>query len=306
MANRARPLPILVLGLPLPAHQAIRRVLELCGARALAPDQLLACQQQWLQEAGADWDSPRELNARWLSAASAEPLEAPLQGLLDQPEATPSPAAPLVLQLPGLERTLPLWQAGFRSVGVEPAHLLILRHPLEVAEALRREHGWSRDRALLVWLQSSLAMERHTRGCSRLVIEQDTLLWDADAVLDQLEQGLGLQLPQRSHERLLAWEQERPEYLAITPTAPRLNSSSPLLAMALELHHYLQAEARGEQRQRHLPDVIYQQLAWGEALYGRVLVEAQQSQVDTERQLTQLSSSRLVRLRQWLGLHRAA
>ena len=295
---------LLVLGLPQAGGDQVRRALELCGAPHLAGGGLMAHHHRALTAAGTGWQATRSLPTRWFGSEAAPALGQQLAEEL----APLLPAHGLrVLQLPGLERLLPLWQQAMAGLPVQPAYVLVLRHPLEVAEALRRSEGWSRDKALLVWLQSTLAMEGPTRGQARVVIEQEQLHWDPDGALNRLEQGLNLQLPERSHERLLQLEQERPEQpLAQAPNRPLAAEGSPLLQLALELHGWLQAEARGQQRPRLMPEVICQQLAWAEALYGRTLVEEQQQRQQAEAQLEQLQSRRLVRLSRWLRRDRAA
>ena len=295
---------LLVLGLPQAGGDQVRRALELCGAPHLAGGGLMAHHNRALTAAGTGWQATRSLPSRWFGSEAVPALGQQLAEEL-------APLLPehglRVLQLPGLERLLPLWQQAMAGLPVQPAYVLVLRHPLEVAEALRRSEGWSRDKALLVWLQSTLAMEAPTRGQARVVIEQEQLHWDPDGALNRLEQGLNLQLPERSHERLLQLEQERPEQpLAQAPNRPLAAEGSPLLQLALELHGWLQAEASGQQRPRLMPEVICQQLAWAEALYGRTLVEEQQQRQQAEAQLEQLQSRRLVRLSRWLRPDRAA
>ena len=295
---------LLVLGLPQAGGDQVRRALELCGAPHLAGAGLMAHHHRALTAAGTGWQATRSLPTRWFGSEAVPALGQQLAEEL-------APLLPehglRVLQLPGLERLLPLWQQAMAGLPVQPAYVLVLRHPLEVAEALRRSEGWSRDKALLVWLQSTLAMEAPTRGQARVVIEQEQLHWDPDGALNRLEQGLNLQLPERSHERLLQLEQERPEQpLAQAPNRPLAAEGSPLLQLALELHGWLQAEASGQQRPRLMPEVICQQLAWAEALYGRTLVEEQQQRQQAEAQLEQLQSRRLVRLSRWLRRDRAA
>ncbi len=295
---------LLVLGLPQAGGDQLGRALELCGAPQLASPGLQPLHDRALAAAGTSWQATRNLPQRWFASDAVPGLGQQLTDAL-------VPLLPQqglrVLQLAGLERLLPLWQQAIASLPVQPAYVLVLRHPLEVAEALRRSEGWSRDKALLVWLQSTLAMEAPTRGATRVVIEQEQLHWDPDGALNRLEQGLGLQLPERSHERLLQWEQERPDQpLAQAPQLPLAAEGSPLLQMALELHGWLQAEARGQERQRLMPEVICQQLAWAEALYGRTLVEEQQQRQQAEVRLQQLQSRRLVRLSRWLRPDRAA
>ena len=295
---------LLVLGLPQCGTAQLQRVLELCGAPALSCPDALALQTQLLEAAGSSWQASQALPERWFQSDQACTAVAGLSQALGSSLA--SGGRLRVLHQPGLERLLPLWQQALAALSLEQAYLLVLRHPLEVAEQLRRELGWSRDRALLVWLQSTLAMEAPTRNQRRVVIEQEQLLWDADGALSQLEQGLGLQLPERNHERLLRWEQERPE---AQPSSPQLTASpqgSPLLQMALELHAWLQAEARQQIRQRLLPEVIREQLAWAEALYGRTLAEQEQQRQQAEARLQRLQNSRLVRLSRWIRRDQAA
>ena len=302
MAAPDRPRLLVVLGLPQPAGCELERVLGLCGAPSVHHPTLLDQHQRLQAQAGVSWQASRALPERWLSSDAAQAFPAtvvaPLAELL--------PAAGIrVLQLPGLERLLPLWRQALADPALDPAPelqaVLVLRHPLEVAEALRRSHGWSRDRALLVWLQSTLAAEAHSRGLARVVLEQDQLIWDVDGALDQLERGLQLQLPERSHDRLLQWEQQRPEPPALAlPQREAAPQGSPLLQLALELHGWLQAEAQGRERPRLMPEVITQQLAWADALYGRTLAEEQQERQRQQAELSQLKGRRLVRLSRWL------
>lgn len=296
---------LLVLGLPQSGGDALRRALELCGAPQLSGASLQPLHHGALSAAGTSWQATGNLPERWFGSeavpALGEQLAAELTALMP-------PQGLRVLQLPGLERLLPLWQRAMAALPLKPAYVLVLRHPLEVAEALRRSEGWSRDKALLVWLQSTLAMEAPTRGQARVVIEQEQLHWDPDGALNRLEQGLGLQLPERSHERLLQWEQERPAepLAAAAPQLAQAPQGSPLLQMALELHGWLQAEARGQQRPRLMPEVICQQLAWAEALYGRTLAEEQQQRQRAEAELASLQGRRLARFSRWLRRQQAA
>ena len=293
---------MLVLGLPQSGGDRLRRCLELCGAPAIASGQLDALHSASLDRAGLDSLSVRSLSDRWFGSESASEIAHRLTDAL-RPNLPDSGLR--VLQLYGQERVLPLWQSALEESELTIGYVLALRHPLEVAEAMVRANGCSRDRGLLIWLQSTLAMEAHTRDRDRFVLEQERLSWDPDGVLNQFEQHFQLQLPERSHERLLLWEQEeqaaRNQLMhQSTPLSSSAVEGSPLLQMALELHQWLLAEARGQSRRRLMPDVICQQLAWAEALYGRTLAEEQQQRRRAERDLSELNRSRLLRLRRWL------
>ncbi|MCP9775691.1 hypothetical protein [Cyanobium sp. WAJ14-Wanaka] len=302
---------LVVLGLPEPSQDSspdpglepLQRALELCGAPSLSAA-LEPIHRKALGAAGAAWQATRAIPSRWFASEASHALLPELQSAL---QAQLPPQGLRVLQLSGLEHLLPLWRLALAELPVQPAYLLVLRHPLEVAEALRRSHGWSRDRGLLVWLQSTLAMEASSRGAARVVVEQEQLHWDPEGALDHLERQLNLQLPERSHERLLQWESEQPQSpLVAVPSVPSSTESSPLLQMAMQLHGWLLAESRGEERPRMMPEVICQQLAWAEALYGRTLAEEQQQRVRAEAELTQLRGRRLVRFSRWLRPDQAA
>lgn len=294
---------LLVLGLPQAGPEPLRRALELCGAAPLAPAALEPLHSQALAAAGTTWQATRSLPSRWFASEASQGLLPQFRGVL---QAQLPEQGLRVLQLAGLERLLPLWQQALAELPVQPAYVLVLRHPLEVAEALRRSQGWSRDHALLVWLQSTLAMEAPTRGAARVVIEQEQLHWDPEGALNQLERQLAVELPERSHERLLQWEQEQADQPLAAAPPLQAPEGSPLLQMALELYGWLQAEARGLQRPRLMPEVICQQLAWAEALYGRTLAEEQQQRARAEAELALLRSRRLVRLSRWLRRDRVA
>ena len=300
--NAGSPQLMLVLGLPQSGGDRLRRCLELCGAPAIASAQLDSLHSESLASAGLDSLSVRSLSDRWFGS---EPASEITHRLADALRPNVPESGLRVLQLYGQERVLPLWQSALAGSDLTIGYVLALRHPLEVAEALARANGCSRDRGLLIWLQSTLAMEAHTRDRDRFVLEQERLSWDPDGVLNQFEQHFRLQLPERSHERLLLWEQEeqaaRNELMQQpTPLSPSAVEGSPLLQMALELHQWFLAEARGQSRRRLMPDVICQQLAWAEALYGRTLAEEQQQRRRVERDLSELNRSRLLRLRRWL------
>jgi hypothetical protein len=132
-------------------------------------DRLLAAQ-------ALAWDSPR---APRLDGAPADDARAALRELL----AREFVGAPLfAVKDPRLCRLLPLWRDALRALGARPAHVLVLRHPLEVADSLARRDGTSRSRSHLLFLQHVLAAERETRGAPRSLVLFDELFADWRAV----------------------------------------------------------------------------------------------------------------------------
>jgi hypothetical protein len=294
---------LLVLGLPQAGSAQVARMLERCGAPEHT-DQLAQQQEQLLEALGSRWDSPLELPDRCLNSTQAAAFQQALVNTLAQ-----DPALRLSQAcLPGMERILPLWHRALSGHGLQARHVLVLRHPLEVVEQFRSQ-AWSRDHGLLVWLQSYLAMERHTRDQDRVVLDLEQVRWDPDGALNRLEGRLQLALPERHHRSLLALEAEansEPEAGALhRSSAPALLShgdgdTSPLLQMALRLHSWLLAEAQQVEREAHLPEAIRQQLQMAETLMGRTLSEISARTDNLTQQVAALRRRRLVRLTDWL------
>lgn len=291
------PALLLVLGLPQAGSGAVARMLERCGAPEHAA-RLAQRQQQLLEDLGSSWDSPLELPDRCLQSSQALAFEqAVVEALGHEVDWRLSQSC-----LPGLERVLPIWQRALAADGVQARYILVLRHPLEVAEEFRQTHAWSRDHGLLVWLQSALAMERHSRSEHRVVLDLEQLRWDPDGALNRLEGRLQLALPERHHRSLLEFESSE-ELLSVAPGLPSQADAdgSLLLQMALRLHRWLQAEAQQAEREAHLPEAIRQQLQMAELLIGRTLCEVTAHNESLQRQVVGLRSSRLVRLSEWLS-----
>lgn len=290
------PAVLLVLGLPQAGSGTVVRILERCGAPDHAA-RLAQAQQKLLEDLGSSWDSPLELPDRCLQSSQAVAFEqAVLEALQTDTGSSLSQAC-----LPGLERLLPIWQRALAAQGIQPSYVLVLRHPLEVAEQFRHANGWSRDHGLLVWLQSALAMERHSRSENRVVLDLEQVRWDADGALNRLEGRLQLALPERHHRSLLELETSA-EFAPSSSGLPSQGDAdtSPLLQMALRLHGWLLAEAQQTEREAHLPDAIRQQLQMAETLMGRTLSEVAARSDSLNEQVVALRSRRLVRLSEWL------
>ena len=276
-------------------------VLERCGARSRNLNSLAKAQQKLLSQVGNGWDSPLELADRCFHSDAAEEFSSALTEALNKLGGNQCGLA----CVHGMERILPLWQSALEKQELLIQHLLVVRHPLAVVEQFRAIEGWDRDRALLVWLQSTLAMERHSRNCSRVVVDGEQLSWDLDGTLNLIESTLQLTLPERHHKSLIELETEE------DPKANQINNrfiteitnqsaGSLLLTMALQLHDWLLAERQNRVRQRHLPDTIRQQLTLAENLMGRTLNNLSLQNDSLKHKLHSLEKRRSVRFSNWV------
>jgi len=276
-------------------------VLERCGAQARNLHSLSKSQQELLRDVGNGWDSPLELPDRYLRSDAAKQFSSSLREALNGETAKDCCLA----CVHGMERILPLWHSALEEQNLLIQHLLVVRHPLAVVEQFRNIEGWDRDHALLVWLQSTLAMEKHSRNCSRVIVDGEQLSWDLDATLNLIESTLQLTLPERHHKSLIELDKETMEQtnsneIKIKYTDTKKSSGSLLLKMSLQLHDWLLAESKNEERQRHLPDTIRQQLKLAEELMGRTISDICMKNKSLKQKLHSLEARRSVRFSNWL------
>ena len=291
------PAVLLVLGLPQCGTDAVSDVLRRCGAQAETASTLAHAQHELLSSLGNGWNSPLELPDRCFASKQATEFQSALADAFVQA----SPDQYSMACLHGMERVLPLWQHALESNNHAYCHLLVVRHPLDVAEQFRSSHGWNRDHALLIWLQSNLAMERHSRGKKRVIVDSEQVRWDLDAALNRIESALQLSLPERNHKTLLEIEATQENSSKDQPpAATSANHGSLILTMALQLHAWLLAEAQGEKQLIHLPQTIRQQLQLAESVMGRTLSDLSVKNETLHHQLSQLEQRRSVRLSNWL------
>lgn len=92
-----------------------------------------------------------------------------------------------------------LWNAAAEAVGLEPRHVLLVRHPAEVAASLAAREAMPPAKAELLWVASMLTLEQGTRGRRRLVVDHDAFLAaplpTLEAVAARLDGGLRVDAP---------------------------------------------------------------------------------------------------------------
>ena len=289
------------MGLPQCGTARISHVLERCGAESKDLDSLAKAQHDLLSQVGNGWDSPLELPERFLRSVAAKKFATILKEVLSKQGGNECGLA----CVHGMERILPLWQSILKEQNRQFQHLLVVRHPLAVVEQFREVEGWDRDHALLVWLQSTLAMERHSRNYSRVIVDGDQLAWDLDGTLNLIEGTLQLTLPERNHKTLIELENEANQELSTTKsknlnTSTSLSAGSLLLTMSLQMHNWMLAEHGKQERPRHLPDTIREQLTLAEVMMGRTLNDLSLQNNSLKNKLKSLENRRSLRFSNWL------
>lgn len=200
---------LLILGMHRSGTSACTRLLNLCGVPLPSnllpanaanvtgywePSSIVALHDALLADAGSAWDDPTEFPAAWLASPDGQGY---VQRLVEILRREMSGASLMVVKDPRACRLVPLWRQALATVDREPAMLLVIRHPLEVAASLERRDAMPVSQALLLWLEHVLAAEASSRGDRRLIITYDQILTDWRSVVTRVEGTLGLVLPNR-------------------------------------------------------------------------------------------------------------
>lgn len=198
---------LLVLGMHRSGTSALTRTLSLLGADL--PRNLYAARKDnptgywesadWIElhdellaACGRSWDSPLPIPPEALTPQALAPYRARLVENLRGDFAN-SPM--FVAKDPRICRLLPLWRAALADAGFAPRHVIIVRHPDEVAASLGVRNEMPRETALLLWMRHLLESERASRGMPRVFVSYDALLADWQAVIDRVATALNLTWP---------------------------------------------------------------------------------------------------------------
>jgi hypothetical protein len=200
MGSRKR--AILVLGMHRSGTSALTRVVNLMGAdlpkRLLAaghdnqrgywePAELVAIHERLLAAAGRAWDATLPIpEAFWRSPAA----EAFAKEILATLRSAFAASALFVVKDPRLCRLLPLWRSVLERLPADPAFVLCIRNPLEVADSLQVRNGFTRGRSVLLWLRHVLEAEAGSRGHPRTVVSYESLVGDWRSVVGRMRRDL--------------------------------------------------------------------------------------------------------------------
>jgi GT2 family glycosyltransferase len=203
---------LLILGMHRSGTSALTRILNLLGVELgsqLLPSHatnetgfwehiaIVRANEQILQLLDSSWFDTAPLPEKWWTFKTLAPLRQYLNEVLHQEFAH----CPLwAIKDPRLCRLLPFWlsegergkeKGGRRKAlsGGEALHfIIIIRHPLEVAQSLEVRDGLSYNTSLRLWLEYVLASVENSQGYSRVFVTYDELLQDWRATIHKIAQ----------------------------------------------------------------------------------------------------------------------
>lgn len=205
---------ILVVGMHRSGTSAVTRLINLLGAElpgTLVPGglgnelghwetaEIVDLHDQMLWSAGVNVNALFAIRPEWFHSSEAEGFVQAVAELMTGPR----PAAPMtVIKDPRMALFIPIWLRALDRVGQDARFVLPFRHPLEVANSLRRrqlqhfpDSVWPLGRGTALWLRYVLTAERETRKRRRTFVSFDAVLADWRTEAHRMAAQLGLAWP---------------------------------------------------------------------------------------------------------------
>lgn len=179
-----------LLGMDLPSHLMAANFANETGYWESV--ELAKIHDEILSSLGSGWDDLFAIDDDRLQLASNEYNKAILTDYMVREF---SHTGHFVLKDPRMCRLTPLWLSVLNDLNVDVKIIISFRHPLEVAESLKKRNGFLLEKSFLLWLRHVLEAERHTRHLPRCFVGYTQLLNDCQQVLRQITQQCDLQWP---------------------------------------------------------------------------------------------------------------
>jgi len=198
---------LLVVGVARSGTSAMTRVLSLLGAGLprdiMGPgrgnergfwesNRIVALSHEMLRVHSSDWSDPRPFPRHWFDSEEARAFVNRAAVLLENEYE----GAPLiVVKDPRICRLVPIYTAALERAGYSAHFVVLLRHPTEIIESVRRLVGIDPLISELIWIRHILELEESTRNASRVWVAYDDLIENWQPVQAMIAAKLGVLWP---------------------------------------------------------------------------------------------------------------
>lgn len=199
----------LILGMHRSGTSALARTLNLLGCdlpKTLVPEApgneaghwesapICRLNDALLDSAGTNWRDFEPVNPDWFRSPRAAEYRAKAIAALREEFGE---SFLFVLKDPRMCRIAGWWTETIEAAGAAPAIISIVRHPLEVADSLKKRDNFDVALGELLWLRNTLDAEAQTRGRRRAFVSYDGLLQNWSEAIGRAQNALGLAWPKR-------------------------------------------------------------------------------------------------------------
>lgn len=286
MSETPRSRAIVVLGMHRSGTSAVTRLINLMGAE-LGSNLMAAMEgnnetgfwehqdvvevhEEVLAFLGRRWDDVRAMPGALAARSDLAPFRQRLADIITRDFAGVGLWA---VKDPRTCRLVPIWRDILTAAAVEPAFLIVLRHPLEVARSLSRRDGFSEGKGLLLWLRHALEAERDTRGARRAFLSYGDLISDWSTALGKVGHALEISWPNSTTDitsNVASFLESGRRTFSLTDDA--VLSDPALSRWVREVHAaFLELQARDVEEPRRRLDSIAEQMETAGSLYDPVV-----------------------------------
>ncbi|MCW6511422.1 sulfotransferase family protein [Lichenifustis flavocetrariae] len=203
------PTAILISGMHRSGTSALARTLSLLGASLpedlvpanagnphghWEPSGMVALNDRMLADAESDIYSAVEIHPDWFTSPAAKLFETEAADFARRSISGDI----VVLKDPRTALLAPIWNQALSNCGYRVVHVIPLRHPVDVADSLRRRHlkdfpydAWVSPRGEAVWLRYMLASIRGAQGHAKVFVRYSDLLSDWRSVAGRISSAMG-------------------------------------------------------------------------------------------------------------------
>ncbi len=218
------------------------------------PQSVVTVNDKILESGGSHWEDWDRFNPGWYSSVAYPAALVDASAAL---RASFGDARLFVMKDPRLCRLVPFWLDVFTREKINPAFLLCVRHPAQVAISLAKRDGMEHGYANLLWLRYTLEAEVETRGRSRTLCDFDQLRENWSTLTARIGQDLGIVWPRQSAQM----RQEMNQFISSSENALAATSAATtdVIPLALRVYRILRRWAdQGEDAADHaqLDDIL--------------------------------------------------
>jgi len=193
---------VLVLGADQSANRALSGILEALGcalpaSRVENPGEegspkVRELNAELLDWAGSSVDDFTPFREEWKQSPGAKEFRKRAVRILQEEYGE---SALFLLGEEGLARLLPFWTEALQAVGADVKPIIMVRNPIEAAEALHADKGYTEPLSQMIWLRAALDAEAATRGRPRYHASFERLLQSWETVVAEAQETMGLPWP---------------------------------------------------------------------------------------------------------------
>lgn len=104
---------------------------------------------------------------------------------------------------PRMSLLFPIWEKASLESDIDIRIVVPYRHPIEVAESLRKRNSFSLEKGILLWSNYMISILSYSKGYKTLYFNFDELLYETDRVLKDLSSFVTLPLTEMSSKKIL-------------------------------------------------------------------------------------------------------